>query len=181
MSKNPIKNSLVKGVIFGNLTIIVYLLIVIFTTPNLSPTNTIIAAFKANSMIIVGLGVGIGIQIFISNYSKSLGCQINKRKSILGSGAGSTVLSSFFSFFSLVPLGCCGSWLLILSLLPSIFGTTVSIALIEYSKMLSYLSLALVFGLALLSIYRLHRRLKDRNKIMDGNMNRFDQLQKRNE
>jgi hypothetical protein len=45
-------------------------------------------------------------------------------------------------------------------MLPSIFGTTASIVLIEYSKMLSYLSLVIVFGFAFLSAYKLRKRLR---------------------
>jgi hypothetical protein len=188
LSQNA-RRSLIKGIFVGSITIIIYLLIVILTTPNLSPINATFAALKTNSMIIIGLGIGIGVQIFISSYSKSLGCEINiiinnnnssrnedngrgrfynltKGISIRGSGdtttggTTATALSSFFSFFSLVPLGCCGSWLLILSMLPSIFGTTASVVLIEYSKMLSYLSLAIVFGFTFLSAYKLRKRLR---------------------
>lgn len=178
-----VRRSLIKGIIVGSITIIIYLLIVILTTPNLSPVNATFAALKTNSMIIIGLGIGIGAQIFISTYRKSLDCEINsssrnrdskrgrfynltKGSSIWGSGGDTTTggttaaLSSFFSFFSLVPLGCCGSWLLILSILPSIFGTTASIVLIEYSKTLSYLSLVIVFGFTFLSAYKLRKRLR---------------------
>ncbi|MDR4492030.1 MAG: hypothetical protein R2685_14205 [Candidatus Nitrosocosmicus sp.] len=180
------KRSLKRGILVGSITIIIYLLVVILTTPNLSPANATFAALKTNSLIIIGLGIGIGAQIFISSYRKSLGCEVksnnsdskrhkDNRKGIFynlimgrdlldksGTKTGSTpaVLSSFFSFFSLVPLGCCGSWLLILSMLPSIFGTTISIALIEYSKMLSYLSLVIVFGFTFVSAYKLRTRIK---------------------
>ncbi len=161
------RKALAKGIIVGSITITIYLLVVVLTTPNLSPISAMIATFKANSIIVIGLGIGIGSQVFISSYSKGLGCGINKRKSILGSGSGSAALGSFFSFFSLVPLGCCGSWLLILSMLPSILGSTASVVLIEYSKTLSYLSLAIVFGFASLSAYKLHKRMKGRGKVVE--------------
>ena len=74
--------------------------------------------------------------------------------------SSSTAISSFFSFFSLVPLGCCGSWLIILSFLPSIFGSSLSVALIQYSKPLSYMGLLIVFGFAALSDFKLQRELK---------------------
>lgn len=176
------RRSLAKGIFVGSITIIIYLLIVISTTPNLSPVNATFAALKTNSIIIIGLGIGIGAQIYISTYRKSLGCDISssngkkdikrgrfynlkKGNNILDSGGATTggttaALSSFFSFFSLGPLGCCGSWLLILSMLPSIFGTTGSIVLIEYSKTLSYLSLVIVFGFSFLSAYKLRKRLR---------------------
>ncbi|MGD9532215.1 MAG: hypothetical protein AB7V56_00390 [Candidatus Nitrosocosmicus sp.] len=183
------RRSLKRGILVGNITIIIYLLVVILTTPNLSPANATFAALKTNSVIIIGLGIGVGAQIFISSYRKSLGCEIKKNskrhkdnrkrrfynlirgrdlfnKSEATTGSTTAVLSSL-SFFSLVPLGCCGSWLLILSMLPSIFGTTVSIALIEYSKILSYLSLVIVFGFSVISAYKLRTRIK----LIDGKTN----------
>jgi hypothetical protein len=164
------KKALVKGIIIGSLTIVIYLLVVIITTPSLPPIFAINAAFKINSIIIFGLAVGVGTQVFISSYNKSLGCRIDKKKKEdkkgifrnVSSGSG-TAISSFFSFFSLIPLGCCGSWLLILSLLPSIFGSTLSVILIEYSRVLSYVGLIVVFGFAALSALKLRRGLKDLN------------------
>jgi len=52
---------------------------------------------------------------------------------------------------------------LILSLLPSIFGSTLSVILIEYSKLLSYVGLAIVLGFAGLSALKLKRELDYRN------------------
>lgn len=110
------RNALARGLLAGIITTIIYLLVVLITTPNLPPIAALNAAFKVNSMIIVGLAVGVGAQIFLSSYSKNLGCRINEKRSGIFGSSGSTALSSFLSFFSLVPLGCCGSWLLILSL-----------------------------------------------------------------
>jgi membrane protein DedA with SNARE-associated domain len=59
----------------------------------------------------------------------------------------------------LVPLGCCGSWLLILSLLPSFFGSSLSVILIQYSKPLSYLGLAIVIGYTAIIAIKLKRKL----------------------
>jgi ABC-type Na+ efflux pump permease subunit len=59
-----------------------------------------------------------------------------------------------------VPLGCCGSWLLILSLLPSVFGNTLSVILIQYSKPLSYLGLFIVIGYTAFTAIKLKRKLK---------------------
>ena len=167
------KRALVRGIIIGIVTTIVYLAVVVITTPNLPAIAAINAAFKINYIIIFGLAVGIGTQVFISTYIKGLGCRLDKKKKgILGTGSGSTALSSFFSFFSLVPLGCCGSWLLLLSFLPSIFGGTLSVILIEYSKLLSYIGLAIVFGFAGLSALKLKRELDRRN----NTKNNFNQL-----
>src|SRR5918999_1603926 len=158
------KKALMKGVTVGLATAVIYFAIVIITTPNLPAIAAINAAFKVNSIVIFGLALGVGIQFFLASYSKGLGCRIDKkRKGIFGGGSGSTAISSFFSFFSLVPLGCCGSWLLILSMLPSIFGSSLSVVLIEYSRVLTYVGLAIVFGFAGLSALRLKKELNQRN------------------
>ena len=167
------KKALVKGIIATGAVTVIYLVVVIATTPSLFPVAAVNAAFTINSIIIIGTSVGVGVQIFIASYSKSIGCRLDtnkkknkNRKAIIGAaGSGTTTaVSSFFSFFSLVPLGCCGSWLLILSLLPSVFGSSLSVLLIQYSKPLSYIGLAIVFGFAGLSAFKLQRELKKMEK-----------------
>jgi hypothetical protein len=170
------KKSLVKGIAIGVVTIIAYLVIVIVTTPSLAPSSAIKAAFAMNSIIIFGTAIGVGLQFFILSYNKGLDfCKLdgkgsgstssnNITRALIAStttgSSGGTAISSFFSFFSLVPLGCCGSWLLILSFLPSIFGSSLSVALIQYSKPLSYIGLVIVFGFAALSAFKVQWELK---------------------
>ena len=166
------KKALMKGITVGIVTVAIYLAIVVITTPSLPAIAAINAAFKVNSIVIYGLAIGVGIQFFLTSYSKGLGCRLDKkRKGIFGGGSGSTALSSFFS---LVPLGCCGSWLLILSMLPSIFGSSLSVVLIEYSKLLSYIGLAIVFGFAGLSALRLRKELQQRNSSKNSNFNQLN-------
>lgn len=153
---------IIKGISIGVVTILVYLAIVVITTPALPPSAAISAAFQLNSVIIVGMGIGVGLQMFLSSYSKSLGCRLNMKKKAFGGNSGSTAMTSFFSFFSLVPLGCCGWWLYILSLLPSIFGTGVSAVLIQYSQPLAYLGLVIIFAFNGITAYKLleERKIK---------------------
>jgi hypothetical protein len=159
------RKALVKGIIMAVVTAMVYLAVVVITTPNLPPAAALNAAFAINSFVIVGISIGVGAQIFISSYSKMMGCRLDKKKKgIFGAGSGSTAVSSFFSFFSLVPLGCCGSWLLVLSYLPSVFGGTLSVVLVQYSRTLSYIGLVIVLGFAALSAYKLHKELNQRRK-----------------
>ena len=183
------RNALVKGAIVGIITAIIYLAVVVITTPNLPPSMAIGAALKVNGIIIIGLAIGVGIQVFASTYSKGLGCRLDERRRYKqqhkgiwrvfrisgrtgssGSGGG-TIMSSFLSFFSLVPLGCCGSWLFIVSMLPSVFGGTVSVILIEYSTLLSYVGLVIVLGFAGLSILRLRKKLIERRMLEWTNPN----------
>jgi hypothetical protein len=159
------KNALKKAIIMAAITPMVYLAVVVITTPSLPPEAGLRAAFAINSIVIFGISIGVGAQIFISSYGKSMGCRVDrKKKGVFGGGSGSTAVTSFFSFFSLVPLGCCGSWLLVLSYLPSVFGSTLSVALVQYSILLSYIGLAILFGFAALSAYKLHKELNFRKK-----------------
>lgn len=144
-----------KASIVGTITVFVYLIVVVATTPALDPISAINAAFQLNSIIIFGMGIGIGLQVFLSEKSKQLGCKLDVKKKAFGGNSSSTAATSFFSFFSLVPLGCCGWWLYVLSLLPSVVGTGVSAILIEHSQTLSYLGLAIIFGFAGLTAYKL--------------------------
>jgi len=149
-----------KAILIGIVTIVVYLLVVIITTPALEPLDAISTAFQLNSIVIIGMGIGIGLQVFLSEKSKLLGCKLDVKKKALSGNSGSVATTSFFSFFSLVPLGCCGWWLYALSLLPGIVGTGVSAVLIEHSQVLSYLGLAIIFGFAGLTAYKLKREMK---------------------
>jgi hypothetical protein len=158
------KRSLLKGFVVGVIVMAAYLTIVVVTTPNLPYTTAIATAFTINPLIIVGVAIGVGSQVAMISYSKTLGCSLRGRKGFMSAGSGGTAFSSFLSFFSLVPLGCCGSWLLILSLLPSVFGTTVSGALIQHSIPLSYAGLAVVVGFTGLTAIKLRRELRLRDK-----------------
>lgn len=154
-----------KASIVGIITIAVYLTVVVITTPALEPLSAISAAFQLNSVVIIGMGLGIGLQVFLSEKSKMLGCKLDVKKKAFGGNTGSTAATSFFSFFSLVPLGCCGWWLYVLSLLPSVVGTGISAVLIEYSQVLSYVGLAIIFGFAGLTAYKLKREMKLRQSL----------------
>ena len=141
----------------GVITVIVYLGVVVATTPALAPIDAVSAALQLNSIIIGGMGIGVGLQMYLSSYAKSFGCRLAVKRKTFGGNSGSTAFTSFLSFFSLVPLGCCGWWLYALSLLPSIFGTGVSAVLIEYSQPLSYLGLVVIFGFAGVTAYKLRQ------------------------
>lgn len=153
------KRSLLRGIIIGVGSMLVYLLVVIITTPALPPIAAVNAAFQINSIIIAGMGIGVGLQMFLSTYSKGLGCRLNVKKKAHG-GNGGAAMTGFFSFFSLVPLGCCGTMLYVISLLPSVVGTGLAGGLIEYSQPLAYLGIAIIFGFNGVTIYKLRRERK---------------------
>lgn len=153
-------NPIVKGGMGGAITIIVYLGVVAITTPALEPLAAINAALQTNSIIIIGMGVGIGIQMYLSEFSKKRGCNLNNKHRIFGGNTGSAGATSFFSFFSLVPLGCCGWWLYILSLLPGIIGAGTTGFLIEYSQPMAYGGLLIIYGVIGITIVKLKKQQK---------------------
>ena len=93
-SVSPIK----KAILVGILTIVIYLTVVIVTTPALDPLDAISAAFQLNSIVIIGMGIGIGMQIFLTEKSKmiSLGCILSSSLST-GNKRGSKSISSLYS------------------------------------------------------------------------------------
>ncbi len=139
---------------------VLYLLVVVVTTPALPPTDAIRAALQLNFLIIFGMGIGVGLQTFLSSYSKSLGCNLALRKKALGGNSSGAAATSFLSFFSLVPLGCCGWWLYVISFLPSVFGTGIAAILINYSQPFSYLGLIIIFAFNGLTIVKLFQERK---------------------
>ncbi len=148
------RKALMKGLITGIISVLVYLLIVVLTTPALSAIDAVSAAIKANTIIVIGIGVGVGTQMYIATYAKSLGCSINSKRSNSG-----TLLSGFFSFFALVPLGCCGTILYMLSFLPTIIGAGASAVLIEYSQPLAYLGLVIMLLFNIMAYMRLRKQM----------------------
>lgn len=147
-----------KGVLFGVVTVAVYLLVVVITTPALGPLDAVSAAAQLNWPIISGMGIGIGMQSYLVGHAKRLGCQLKMKRGAYGGNSGGTALTSFFSFFSLIPLGCCGWWLYAISFLPSIFGSSLSAVLINYSQPLSYVGLAVIFGFNLVTYLKIRKR-----------------------
>ena len=173
LSKSELKKSWLnfapfkKGIFVGTFTIFMYLLVVVVTTPALEPVDSVRAALQLNSIVIFGMGLGIGLQIYLTEKSKRVGCKLKVRKRALGGNSGSSVATSFFSFFSLVPLGCCGWWLYALSLLPSVFGSGISAILIEYSQTLSYIGLTIIFAFSALTAIKLRQEKNQRSSYND--------------
>jgi len=87
-----------KAIIVGIITVVGYLTVVVLTTPALPPMAAISAAFQLNSIVIFGMGIGVGMQIFLSAKSKQLGCRLNVKKKAFGGNAGSTATGGFTCF-----------------------------------------------------------------------------------
>ena len=73
-----------KGVLAGAATVGLYLSVVVFTTPALDPLPAVSAAFQINSVVIVGMGVGIGLQVLLSEKGRMMGCRIGAKRRMFG-------------------------------------------------------------------------------------------------
>ncbi len=150
---------LVKSVAFGLIAFVLYLIVVILTTPNFSPWVAASIALQLNGIYIVGISISVAVQRYIIGYGKTLGCELPKKRADSMSFVGS-ITSSFFSFFSLVAVGCCGTWLYILSFLPAIFGISVTGTMIRYSTQFAQFGLGLMILTNIYAYLTLRRKLK---------------------
>jgi len=57
---------IIKAGIVGVITVAIYLTVVVMTTPALPADAAFSAAFQINSILIIGMGIGIGMQIYLS-------------------------------------------------------------------------------------------------------------------
>lgn len=162
-------SSTVRPLVMGSIAFVVslslYSLSVILTTPNLSPIQALETALKLNGFVMIAVSLGIGVQVSLTSYAKSLPCRI-KMAGTTSTTTSSSALSAFFSFFSLVQVGCCGTWLYILSLLPGLLGVGMSGFIIQFSKILTTFGL---FAIAVSITYSLRSVLKARSRLKRDN------------
>ena len=119
-----IKRALILGLIFGMGSVLVYLFVVVITTPALSPAAAIGAVFQINSIIVIGMGIGVGLQMFLSTFSRGLGCRLDVKRRVSAGNSGGAAMTGFFfhSFHSYrwvaaahgsTYFHCCQAWLVL--------------------------------------------------------------------
>jgi hypothetical protein len=133
------------GILGAAATFSLYSLVVVFTTPHLSPELSLAIAMRMNTLIVIGIPLGIGFQAYLAANLKRNGCQVRGKASAFGGQASGSALSAFFSSFGLTQVGCCTLWLYYLSLLPGVIGVAAAGFFVRYSVILSDLSLGLVW------------------------------------
>lgn len=148
-----------KAVITGIISLFLYVLIVIITTPNFPPIVAVSIALRLNGIYIVGIAASVAVQTLIVGYGKMLGCELPSKKAS-GMNIFGSAVTSFFSFFSLVAVGCCGTWLYILSFLPALLGLGASGAMIRYSTLFAQLGLGFMILTNLYGFLTLRRKRK---------------------
>jgi hypothetical protein len=146
---------LLKSAVTGAIFFLLYLLVVVYTTPNFPPLIAVNISLNLNGIYIFGGVIGIAVQTYILGYSKILPayCKITNSKAVSSTNILGSITSAFFSFFALIGVGCCGTWLFVLSLLPGVFGVGATSFLIQYSTQIAQFGLVLM---ALSNIYAYH-------------------------
>lgn len=136
------------------------MVVVVLTTPSLKPTDSVVIAITLNWWVVLGLMFGTAAQGYLSAYAIEKGCRIRHVKVVAGGTGVSSTFLSFVSFLSLVPVGCCGTWLYILSFVPSLLGASFAGLLIERSLELQLGSLLILFFSVAYSFFSYRRRMK---------------------
>lgn len=151
---------LAKSILSGVIYFVIYLLIVILTTPNFPPLVSASIALNINGIYVIGSTLSIGLQTFLVGYNQSIPLQLGIPK-IRSSGLNvlASISSAFFSFFALIGVGCCGTWLFIISQFPGILGVGLSSFLTQYSTLFAQI------GLILMAISNIYTYIKIRKKL----------------
>jgi|SRR5712692_9793959 len=141
------------------------MLVVVITTPNLTPVDSILIAITLNWWIIAGVSIGAGIQVFLITYAKERACDLPRRKPLAGATGLFSAFASFLSYLALIPVGCCGTWLYLVSFLPGILGVGASAIVVDYSKTIAVIGLALMALAVLYTFLSLRKRLMNSVKL----------------
>ncbi len=150
-----------KGISVAVLSLVTYLIVVVLSTPSLKPIDSVTTAIALNWWVLVGLVFGGGVQGYLSAYAKEKGCRIRHTRTVSGGTGLSAALLSFVSFLALVPVGCCGAWIYILSFLPSLLGASLAGFLIERSLELELVSLLAILLFTVYTYLSVRDRIKD--------------------
>jgi hypothetical protein len=149
-----------RGIGAGLITIVLYLAIVVITTPSLRPVDAVAISVAQNWWLIGGIAVGAGVQAFLLAYAKNRACSVRYKSSVIGASGFFSGLSSFLSFLSLIPVGCCGTWIYVISFLPGLVGASASGFLIGKSLEIE------VAGLVMMGVSVAYTYLSVRKKLI---------------
>lgn len=123
-----VRRSLAVGTIYALLLVGVYSLVVIISSPILPPATALQLSLQVNWPFFLLLPSTFGAMMGLRRWIQSQpACPATKGEAL---GASTSILSAFFSLFSLTSVGCCAllaSWVSIL------LGTGAVISLVEFS------------------------------------------------
>lgn len=153
-----------RGIGVGIVSVVLYLSVVVFTTPSLRPVDAIAVSVSLNWWLIGGISAGAGAQAFLLAHAKKRACSVKHKGPVVGVSGLFSSLSSFLSFLSLIPVGCCGSWIYVLSFLPGLIGAGASGFLLANSFRIE------VAGLGLMTLSVAYTYLEVRKRLAVSGM-----------
>jgi hypothetical protein len=154
-----VSTAIQRGVGVSIISSVLYLTIVVLSTPNLRAVDAILVSLALNWWLIGGISAGAGIQAFLITYAKGKACPVRHAGAAAGTSGFFSGLSSFLSFLSLIPLGCCGTWIYVLSFLPGLVGVGTSGFLIAHSFELEVAGLILMTASVAYTYFSVRKKL----------------------
>lgn len=153
--KLVLRNPFLTGTIYGVLLVAGYFLVIALSSPTLSPATSLQLSLQLNWALFILLPTTFGVMMGMRRWLHNQPACSLKRGEALGGPA--SILSTFFSLFSLTSVGCCAllaSWVSIL------LGTSVVVSLVEFSLPLTLSSFA---GMILAIVWMVRTGLRRRN------------------
>jgi len=158
--------SVQRGLAVAIISVVLYLAIVVLTSPSLKPVSAVVLALTLNWWLIGGVSAGTGVQAFLLTYAKSKSCPVRHKAATVSTSGIFSTLSSFLSFLSLIPIGCCGTWIYVLSFLPGVLGAGASGFLLGNSFKLEIGGLILMFSSVFYTYLSVRKRFTSREGLL---------------
>lgn len=133
MSRFPVAFGILSGLSLAA----VYFAVIIVSTPYLPPATALWLSLDRNWALFLSMILAFGTMMGVRSHSRIHGICPARKSIVLG--GSSSVLSSFFSLFSLSLVGCCGLFALWVS---AVLGTAAVVSLTELSLPLTLFALA---------------------------------------
>jgi len=103
---NMAKTPLLVGTLYGLALAGMYSVVIVLSTPYLSPATALRLSLDRNLALFLSLPAAFGVMMGVRAYFRTFGsCPTRKGDAFR---ASTSFLSSFFSLFSLSLVGCCG-------------------------------------------------------------------------
>jgi hypothetical protein len=147
-----------KGSVYSAAYLIVYLLVVVLTTPALPPVEAVRASLSFNGYFLALLLSSIWFHGFLRARAASRSCTL-RRGLAAGAAGGGSFIASVLSFLSLTQVGCCSFWLYAISLLAGIggLGTALAGIIVDFPFLLMALGVSIIWAGNIYILMRLSR------------------------
>ncbi len=142
----------IVGTLYGLALVAVYSIVIVVSTPYLSPATSLRLSLERNWPFFLTLPSAFGILMGLRRQI-AIGGRCSTRAGA-AFGASTSFLSSFFSLFSLSLVGCCG---LLAFWISALLGTAAVVSLVELSLPLTLLALAGMIVSILFTVRTSHR------------------------